>query len=256
MNRNFALLCAFGDSFSDNGFSDGHGFRRYSETSTWVEYLAQMLDIPITDRAYGGATSGERNYNHPVGVDWSGLTWQVAEFLKEPHHSPAIPEMLFTVMCSLNDVLAGVTDPAEPARNIQNSVEALAGAGARSIIYREHSIALKCPGFDTPEFADLYEPSVKMIGEINAITRRDLLKNLAQRHPELKILYLSSDELFQKIKDGAPGFKCQNISQPWLGTYSYPAPFSYAWYDDWHPSGTVHKLLAEETFTALRKFLA
>lgn len=252
MNGTFDLLCAFGDSFSDNGFSDGHGFRRYSETFTWVEYLAQFLQMPLTDRAYSGATTGRGNYNHASGEDWSGLLWQVDEYLKEPPAAPS--RTLFTVMCSLNDVLCEDISPETSSHNIETALSCLGAAGARLVVYREHSVTLEPPGFKLPDYVTACARTTGMLREINALTRKGLVENLKKTCPNMEVLYLISDSFFQKVKDGAPGFKFKNLNEPWLGTYSYPEPFAYAWYDAWHPGGTVHKLLAEDTLAALEGF--
>lgn len=76
----FKKIVAFGDSVSDNAFDDGHGFRRYSNGKIWVEYLGGMLGCEsVDDRAWGGAMSGQGNYNAPA-KDWSGLLWQVEQY--------------------------------------------------------------------------------------------------------------------------------------------------------------------------------
>ena len=79
-NSGIEHLVVFGDSHSDNGFDDGHGFESYSNGKVWPEYLADSLRVKTLDvRAWGGAFSGMGNEGNNA-KDWSGLLWQVQEY--------------------------------------------------------------------------------------------------------------------------------------------------------------------------------
>lgn len=250
----FTAIVAFGDSFSDNGFADGHGFKRYTETLTWVEYLAAWLNLPLEDRAWGGAMSNERNCNHPEGVNWSGLAWQVDGYLQATAGQD-LSKILFTVMVGSNDVWAGMEDGAVTAQNIRRAMTALAKAGARHILYRETSAALMSPGYLSGDYAGYSAPWAKLVNGANQATRKELLDGLAKEFPALKIYYHPSDPLFTKIKEGQPGFKFEILDKPWWGTYTLPEPYKYLWYDEWHPSGQAQRLMAEDSLAALKKEL-
>ena len=251
----FTSVVAFGDSFSDNGFADGHGFKRYTETLTWVEYLAQWLNLPLEDRAWGGAMSNERNCNHPEGVNWSGLIWQVDGYIKDMAPGQDISKVLFTVMVGSNDVWAGMEDGAVTAKNIRQAASNLAKAGARHILYRETSAILMSPGYLAGDYASYNEPWTKLVNTANAATKKELLEGLAKDFPGLKIYYHASDPLFTKIKEGREGFKFEILDKPWWGTYTLPEPYKYLWYDEWNPSGQAHRLIAEDSLKALKEAL-
>lgn len=248
MTKKFSKLCAFGDSYSDNGFSDGYGFKRYSDTYTWVEYLAQMLDIPLLDCAHAGALTGEGNYN---GLNWSGMAWQIKKFFADSYKQCDMPTTLFTVLCSINDIAEGTYSSEESAENIVFAVETLAQNGARSILYREHSVILKYPGLYAPEYADKDEALAEKLNEINIMANNKLDGYIKTKFPDLKIIQISNDDLFTKVRDGAPGFKFENITEPCPDEGGCQNPFSYAWYDNWHPGGAMHRLMAEESYAAL-----
>lgn len=255
MTTSFSGLISFGDSFSDNGFADGHGFKRYCEAWTWVEYLAQMLGLPHDNWAWGGAMSNDRNCNHPKDVQWAGLSWQIDEYLKTLKKDEDISKTLFTVMCGSNDAWFDLTDGAATGQNIHQAMRKLANAGARHILYRETPTALMAPGYLEGEYAKLSEPWINLVKQSNQTTKRLLLDDLIKEFPAVKVYYLETDPLFTKIKNGEEGFKFKVLDKPWWGTYAMPEDFSYVWYDNWHPMSHVHKLMAQESLEFLRKDL-
>ncbi len=252
----FTSLVAFGDSFSDNAFADGHGFARATNTWTWVEYLAQMLGLADAhdNWAWGGAMSDERNCNLP-DMKWSGLQWQIDEYLKTVGQAD-LSKNLFTIMCGSNDIwVSDPIPPAQSAKNIRLAMTRLARAGARHILYRETSAVIMSPGYLAGQYAEYHDPWAKAVNEMNAATKKEILEGFAKEFPEVKVYYLETDPLFAKIKNGEPGFKFEIFDKPWRGTYTFPEPYKYMWYDDWHPMGQVHKLMAEDAVEGLKESL-
>ena len=247
----FTKVVAFGDSFSDDGFADGAGFKRYTETSTWVEQLAQALGVPLLNLAWGGSMSNLRNCNHAEGVDWSGLEWQVDEYLKSLKPGEDISTILFTVMTGSNDIWGGIEDGKVSAANIKAAIEKLAAAGAKHVLYRETSAVLLSPGYLAGDYVKYAEPWTKLVNSTNEATRESLANGIAA-YPDLKIYYHQTDPLFEKVKAGADGFKFENLTEVWWGTYTMPEPGKYLWYDDWHPMGQFHKLMAEDSLAGLK----
>ena len=79
-------------------------------------------------------------------------------------------------------------------------------------------------------------------------TLADSGDGFAARHPEVELYRVDAHALFDKIaKDGT--FK--NTTEPWFGTYQYPDPAGYMWWDDWHPMTEVHRRVAAEAVTVL-----
>src|SRR5437588_8056906 len=69
----YRRLVVFGDSLSDNGnlfaltgFPPAPYYMgRFSNGPVWVEDLAQYLDVPLDDYAFGGANTDATNINGP-----------------------------------------------------------------------------------------------------------------------------------------------------------------------------------------------
>ena len=255
MKTPFVQLVSFGDSFSDNDFTDGYGFRSYTNTDVWTEQLAGFLGVPHLGLAWGGAMSDHRNYaNYNDPNAWSGLRWQVDQYLAEVQGAD-LSAILFTIMCGSNDVWGGRSDPEWTAGNIRAAAAKLARAGARHILYRETTAVIMAPGYLEGEYAYLRDDWAKLVNGANKATKIQFAE-LAKEFPNLKIYYQETDLLFTKIKNGAEGFKFEILDRKWFDSHIYPAPGGYLWYDEWHPMGRAHKLMAEESLETLRAALA
>ena len=103
--QEFKTIVAFGDSFTDNGYINGHGFNRDTNGFVWVEYLVEMLDCQELDnRAWGGARTDNGHY---LGFDWSGFNWQIDKYTM----TTGPDETLFTVWVGVNDYWDDKDDP-------------------------------------------------------------------------------------------------------------------------------------------------
>ncbi|UQZ88440.1 hypothetical protein C4J81_04130 [Deltaproteobacteria bacterium Smac51] len=247
---------AFGDSFSDNGFGNGHGFERYSNTFSWVEYLTRLLGLGSNHdvRAWGGAMSDHRNCN-VTGEQWSGLSWQIDEYLESLSVGTDIPTVLFTIKVGSNDFWGGQTDPAVTAANIRAAMIKLAEKGARHILYRETSAVIMAPGYLSGEWAHYGEGWAKQVNCVNAITRDVIRNGLPLEFPSVNLYYHETDPVFTKIKHGEKGFEFKIFDVSWKGTFTFPKPNLYMWWDDFHPMGEVHRLWAEDSYEAFKSAL-
>jgi phospholipase/lecithinase/hemolysin len=241
-------LVAFGDSYSDNGAIDGPGFTRYTDPLTWVEILGRSLGVEVLDLAWGGALSDQRNFAHPAGENWSGLNWQVDRYLSDLAPGEDISGVLFTIMVGSNDAWVEIVDGAYPAGNIKEAIVKLAKRGARRVLYRETSAVLLSPGYLAGEYASLAGAWSKLVNDANAITRRELSGGLAE-YPGLKIYYQRTDELMERVKNGEEGYKFENLAEAWKDTYTKPG--GHLWYDEWHPTGRFHELMAAEALATI-----
>ncbi|MDR2302403.1 MAG: hypothetical protein LBF38_10230 [Deltaproteobacteria bacterium] len=255
-NSPFSAVISFGDSISDNGFLGGHGFRRYTNTWTWVEYLAQALGLPLDCWAHGGAMTGEGNEKHPPETRWSGLAWQVRNFLSGLTQQDDLKDVLFTVMCGANDFWGGQKSGPVAAKNLLSAMEALVLAGARRIVFREMSAVLLSPVYLEGEYAHLAQDWRNFIIETNGAARELIKNKFVNENPNVSLFYVTSDPLFTKIRDGEPGFKFQILDRSWLDTYVYPEPFKYLWWDSFHPMGELHLLMARDTLKAIKDGLS
>ena len=203
----FASVLSFGDSVSDNGFIDGHGFMRYTNTWTWVEYVAQMLGIPNENWAFGGAMSDRRNQYHQSEASWGGLAWQVDEHLGTSPEN--LSSALVTVFCGSNDYWGGQRDGEAVAENVRRAIESLVQAGARNLIYRETTAVILGPGFFSEDCAGDAEGWRKLVNDTNLATRRDLKKYFGEKYENFNLLYLDTDHVMEKSRI----MSCQQISR-------------------------------------------
>lgn len=242
----FDRLIAFGDSLTDDAFGDGHGFTRYSNGPVWVDYLAAELAIPsVENRAWSGAMTGARNVND---LDWSGLEWQIEQFSPPPD----LAGTLFTVWIGTNDLYTGEADVAASIGNLRRALDRLAGKGARHLLVVNQPDITLAPAYRA---GTSYAASADRVRGLVEAFNRSLDAALAAtgdgfaaRHPEVELHRLDARALFDRVaKDGT--FK--NTAAPWMGTYQYPHPDGYMWWDEWHPMTEVHRLVAAEAAAVL-----
>ena len=154
----YTQVIAFGDSLSDNGnlYSASYGLvptypywqGRFSNGEVAVEYLASELGVPLTDYAYGGATSGTDNY---VSIAYGfpglpGVSQEVSGYLSSLGGGTADNQALFVLWAGANDFFTygdyqstyypgGSSELiSSTVSNIETSLIALENAGARNIL--------------------------------------------------------------------------------------------------------------------------
>lgn len=243
----FTKVAAFGDSVSDNGFKDGAGFMPYTNGLVWVEYLAQSLPggpVPVKSYAWGGAMTNRANWEK---IDWSGLLWQIDEYEKEVGASD-ISGVLHTIYCGGNDFWGKKKDGAFSAQNIVKAMERLTSLGARHILVANQYTAVISPGYLEGPYAEYRAPLTKFKKSVNRNLKKLVLENqdsFVNRHPEVSVYFINSDDLFDKIAADQPGYRFTNKTDKWLGTKDFPSPGKYLWWDDWHLMTRGHQLFAD-----------
>ncbi len=141
MSYAYSGILAFGDSLSDNGTGAGdpYGFRRYSNGSVWVDYLASSshFNAPVFDLAYGGATTAWDNpaaFNstkNPIYQTTTGLQWQVAQYTA--NYSTIAANTLVTLWAGGNDMFNS-RSPVTAAQNIGTAIQNLIAIGGREFL--------------------------------------------------------------------------------------------------------------------------
>lgn len=243
----FTKVAAFGDSVSDNGFADGAGFMPYTNGLVWVEHLAQSLPggpVPIKSYAWGGAMTNRANWEK---IEWSGLLWQIDQYEKEIG-SADISGVLHTIYCGGNDFWGKQKDGASSAKNIVTAMERLRKLGARHFLVANQYTAVISPGYLEGDYASYREPLTKFKKSVNANLKKLVIDNkdsFSNKHPEVTVYYVNSDDLFNKIANDEPGYVFKNKTTKWLGTKEFPSPEQYLWWDDWHLMTRGHKLFAD-----------
>ncbi|MBT8086189.1 MAG: SGNH/GDSL hydrolase family protein [Woeseia sp.] len=245
-SQEFTHIVAFGDSFTDNGYIDGHGFSRDSNGKVWVEHLKDKLQAEKLDnRAWGGART---DHGHFLGFDWSGFNWQVDRF--EMKSKPG--ETLFTVWIGVNDYWDAKDDPAISVENIKRGLDKLIEKGARHlVVFNNFDLTLSLGYGPKTEYHDLV-PAVKELTKNFNVGLHQMLfgasDGFAQEYPQVTLYFVDIDTFMAKYVK-----KHEFTDTPWQGSYAFPDPEKYLWYDEWHPmtqchldiAALVHRILQE-----------
>ncbi|KTC84949.1 SGNH/GDSL hydrolase family protein [Legionella brunensis] len=245
-------VVVFGDSFSDRGFIAGQGgFNRYSNGPVWPEYLTNTLSKTcLQDYAWGGAKSDQTNFNH---LNWSGLLWQI-----DRYQMTSNPEKtLHIIWVGVNDLLLGDTDGKIPAANVMVAIDKLINKGVKHIaIFNlpDFSLAPAYNDSQLPEYKE-YSPlknqvkqDLKSYNETLKILLEQKKKDYSSSALEVNIYFVDLSNFFTNLIK-----EYNNKQSPWQGTYTYPKPNNYFWWDHWHPTTSVHQRIAQYVKKSLEK---
>jgi hypothetical protein len=141
-------IVAFGDTLTDNGYSDDGGFGRFSNGYIWIEYLAlPICNSCIENDAWAGARTDYKNY---FGFDWSGLLWQIKEYKLS---TPA-EETIYFIWAGAYDYMDGVGDPKVSTHNVMIAIQTLVDRGAQNIVVMNLPNLTVAPRFNNPKVSD------------------------------------------------------------------------------------------------------
>jgi phospholipase/lecithinase/hemolysin len=262
----FSQLVVFGDSLSDVGniaaasfdlFPGRYYFNdRFSNGPVFVEALSEGLGLGPTVRstaggnnfAYGGAqTSGTGGLQGFVIRD---IDEQVDQFLDT---RTVDPNALFLVFAGSNDLVNGQTNASVPVNNLAEDIGRLVAAGARSFLLPNLPLLGHTPRFnDDPGTLAQYNARA---AQFNAAFDT-MLDNLATNNPSLSLFRFDVERLVSQALENPAAFDLTNVTDaaaPGLepGDSSYNTnqiaanAHEYLFWDDLHPTTTVHAVLAE-----------
>jgi thermolabile hemolysin len=262
----FTDLIVFGDSLSDVGnvaqasfdiFPGPYYFNdRFSNGPVWVESLSTQLGLGLLERstaggdnfAYGGAkTTGTGGLE---GLFIRDLDEQVTQFLGSRTVDPAA---LFVVFSGSNDFIQGQTDVNFPVSRITADINRLVTAGAREFLVPNLPLLGFTPRFSSsPATAATYN---QRTADFNAALDASLaaieIANAVLTVHRLDVAGLFAEAMATPGKYGlanvteaaAPGL------EPGDGSYDRsqiaPNAHEYLFWDDLHPTATVHAILAD-----------
>jgi len=262
----YSQLIVFGDSLSDIGNIAQATFgttpgpyywnNRFSNGPVYVESLDTGLGLPpITrstaggnDFAYGGAqTSGTGGLN---GLFIKDVDEQVNQFLST---RTVDPNALYLVFAGANDLINGQTNVSVPVNNLSHDLNQLIQAGARKFFVSN----LPPLGY-TPRF----NGSPTTFAQYNTLTANfnaalsTMLDNLAASNTTLTIHRLDVASLFSQAIADPAAFGLTNVTnaaapglEPGASSYNTsliaPNANQYLFWDDLHPTVTVHAELAQ-----------
>ncbi len=267
-NRTFTSQYSFGDSLSDSGnlfaltrqppapYFNG----RFSSGPVWVEQLGQQIAPAATvsaargnlNFAYGGATAAPGGQVPSLGL-------QVAAYRLQG--LPARSTDLFTVMAGANDLLGALTSPAAAtnpasldvsgvaaAQAVITNVQALVGLGAKNIVVG----GLPNIGMTPRALAQggPAGPGATFGQRVSAAFNNELqsrLQAIAAAAPDVNLLYLDLQGVLEQTIANASALGFTNTTTPFINVLAQNSaanPDNYVFFDDIHPTGRTHALLA------------
>ncbi|WP_276607142.1 SGNH/GDSL hydrolase family protein [Psychromonas sp. SP041] len=242
-------LVVFGDSMSDNGFENGHGFQRYSNGKVWAEYLAKKMDLTTLDvRAWGGATSGKGNYRSNAR-DWSGLLWQTEQYTPATN----MDNTLVVVEIGYNDL----HDPdinisaIQVMENVIEGLKQLFSKGVKHILLWNLNTTLVFPGYTDKNYQSFNYYQNKNETAQSTFKEYNQLINLAIHELNQKYQTITIDLFDANLAINEISKKFENITTPWIETGKYPKIGQWFWFDHWHYMTEAHSKIADYLYKYL-----
>lgn len=271
----FSRVVVFGDSLSDNGNllaltttlfgpanalpqPDAYFQGRFSNGPAAVEVMAQALNVPLTNFAYGGATTGLGSGplpGLPVNV---GVLGQVATYAAQLGANPADPAALHVVWAGANDIEYLGASPSVvqlAVANLAQAVVTLHGLGARSFLLPN----LPDLGL-TPAAAQQAPGVAPALSALSTQFNAALGQSYAQLAAALSgVTFYGFDVagLQRTIAQNPPAFGFTDVSTPCFGGYvGVPGPLcadptGRFYWDVLHPSAQAHALLGAQFAVAV-----
>lgn len=240
--ESFSAVFVYGDSLSDNGNlyaisgipSPPYYNGRFSNGPVAVEQLAEQLGSPLSDFAWGGATTGIGN-SGDGGSQTSpgifGLPGMLSQLAAYPVPPALIPTSLFVVWGGANDFEAGGS-VATAIADIDAIVTSLRANGATHILV---------PGLPdlglTPEF----------YGDAAATAySRQFNQGLQSTLPSGAI-YSDVYGLLNSVVQNPGAYGFTNVTSPCFdGVSVCSSPGQHLFWDDIHPTTAADALLANQ----------
>jgi phospholipase/lecithinase/hemolysin len=232
--------------------------------SVYVESFAAGLGLPAPvhsrsggqNFAHGGAKTTGTSFPNSVVV--RDIDDQVSDFLST---ASADPDALFVVFASANDILdTQIANLANPVNRLRDSIDALVSAGARQFLVFNQPLMGETPRFNSnPANRTAYNARSTQFNTALTSTLDTLDDNLA-----LTIFRFDVAALFNQALASPQSFGLTNTTAsaaPGLtpGASSYntnqiaPNADEYLFWDDLHPTATVHAALAKRALAVVSR---
>ncbi|MFS0519155.1 SGNH/GDSL hydrolase family protein [Nostoc sp. UIC 10607] len=267
-------IYVFGDSLSDTGnvFNATGGIipssptyfnGRFSNGPIWVEYLASNLGLNLnlnTNFAYGGATTGSKN----IGIaSLPGLQQQINSFTST--NPSANPNALYVIWAGTNDYLdyffGDIPNPTQAVNNLSVSVTSLAAVGAKNFL------VVNLPDLGKFPVTGGNNQDSSLLSTFTSAHNSSLTANLnflsQQLSPDINLIPLDVNSLFNTIIAAPEEFGFTNVTESCVGDLSVVPinvpkqpvacePDKFLFWDQIHPTTSVHKLIGELAFSAVK----
>jgi phospholipase/lecithinase/hemolysin len=281
----FTGLYVFGDSLSDSGNvfnltggsvnptqaippSPFYFNGRFSNGPNWVDYLGVNLGLQPTlftnlnttvptqgiNYAVGGARTGIGNALDP-NPNLPGVFQQVGLFTQPfiSANQKVDPNALYTVSGGANDYLFPQSNDSiqpKPFDNILQSVSLLAAAGAKNIVVLNLPDLGQIPAakIDNRNPVSLSQSTI----EFNSALAAGL--NTLSQNSQLNIVSVDVNSLVKQITTNKQQFGLTNVTDACLNVTAQTVcadPNKYLYWDDFHPTTAVDKLVADQAVEAI-----
>jgi phospholipase/lecithinase/hemolysin len=238
----YSNIVAFGDSLSDNGNADGHGFGVWTNGQVWVEYLAADLGASLDDWAYGGAKTVGPNLPsppYPPGISY-GLDGQVAGYTAGLGGGSAPVDTLFTVWIGGNDFLGGSVNYPGAAQNAGNAIETLINAGASDIMVLNLPNLGAIPLKNDP-VTGAPDPNAQLLTNLYNAELWNEINSLTGTYSSVNFFMVDAYGLMQNAIANPAAYGLTNVTNfPTDGNYE-----GYLFYDAIHPTTFAHEMIAD-----------
>ncbi len=255
----FTRIVVLGDSLSDNGNlyaaihyppSPPYASGRFSNGPVAVEYLQQRLAIPLSDYAWGGATTGVGNVNDGGTVDALGihaLPGIKTVFENVFPATPIEPEALYIIWGGPNDFWS-VTTPEEAAVAIGKAVTNLATmAGKLQLLGAKNILVPNMPDLGkTPAALAGGEQVSYFFTQITLGFNEALRKNLPAG-----VHYFDTFAVFTSIGHDPGRYGFTNTTDPLIDAPAGTDPKQYLFFDTVHPTTAGHEVLADAFYQSV-----
>ncbi|ARV60306.1 GDSL family lipase [Nostocales cyanobacterium HT-58-2] len=286
----FSQFNVFGDSLSDTGnvFNLTGGLRnstqaippsppyfngRFSNNKVWVDFVGEELGLtptPITNLAvqltttlpngtnyaFGGSNSGEDNAFVP-GIP--GVLAQVRSYTQPflTSNQKVDPNGLYAIWGGANDYLfSQKTDVNQIVKNLSDSVELLAQAGAKNILVFNLPDLGKAPLVFGSENSSILT-TLTNIHNAELATSVDQLSN---KIPGVNIIPVDINSLVTRVLTNPREFGFKDVTNPCVVGNTIQGkiesvcdnPNDFLFFDTVHPTSPTHRLVANTVLAAIK----
>jgi len=250
----FTGITVIGDSLSDTGrtfqtiglppFPYYQG--RVSNGPVWVDYLAPKLGLtynPLDNFSWAGARTDRSN-------SFAGLPGMLDELDELLSTTKRLDnQALYVVFGGSNDFIRifGGEDPMavipEAVGNILSIVTQLRARGAK------HIVVVDLPDLGLTPRARSGGPALAATATFLSAVYNNLL-NTALNSADKKIIRVSAFNILNMLAANPAAFGLTNVTDQGISIFPAPAN-TYLFWDDLHPSTTVHRIFATAIYEAV-----
>ena len=234
---NFDKIIVFGDSLSDNGNiyslssslhkvtsyvpvipkNPPYYLGRFTNGPIWIEYIAQVLNVPLDDYAYGGAWA-ESIFDSKQVIPF-GIGTQVNYYLVNEVLDRSRENHLYVIWVGSNDYVQGRDDPEYAVTNtidsIKSQVDWLVYYGAK------HFLILNLPDLSAvPEVIAKGPEFAKSISDLSQLHNKkfvDMMQSFKEQYKDVSFFTVDIGDYFDHILAYPEKYHLKNIRQACYG---------------------------------------